>query len=155
MFQKPVPQLLHLADLVVRVAQPIEIGETPAGIRRVIAIQSGEVSGPRLKGRVLAGGADFQLIRPDGVAELHARYVIELEGGKLVYVENSGIRHGPPEAMERLKRGEFVDPASIYFRTVPRFETAALDYLWLMRHVFVGAGARFPDRVELAVFQVI
>lgn len=146
--------LEHVADLVVRVAEPVVIGETPGGIRRVIAIRSGEVRGPRMNGKVLPGGADFQLIRPDGVTELHARYVIELEQGGLVYVENSGIRHGPPEAMERLNRGQHVDPRLIYFRTMPRFETASPDYQWLTRRLFVGVGARFPDRVELSVFEV-
>jgi Protein of unknown function (DUF3237) len=150
----PVPHLLHIADLTIRVAPPIEIGEVPGGVRRVIAIEGGEISGPRLKGKVLPGGADFQIIRAGGLTELHARYVIELDQGELVYVENSGIRHGPAEAMERLRRGEPVDPAAIYFRTVPKFETSAAEYRWMIEHVFVGSGARFPDRVELAVFQL-
>lgn len=147
-------ELAHAADLSVLVGQPIEIGETAAGVRRVIPILGGEVSGPRLQGRVLPGGADYQLIRADGVAELHARYVIEAAGGGRIYVENSGIRHGPAEAMERLRRGEMVDPALIYFRTTTKFETNDEAFSWMARHIFVGAGVRHPDRVQISIYQV-
>lgn len=148
-------ELALLAELTVTVADPIEVGETPAGFRRVIPITGGEVRGPRLRGHVLPGGADEQLLRQDGVAELAARYVIETLEGSLVYVENRGLRHGPPEAMERIRRGEPVDPAVIYFRTTPRFETGDSAYAWLMRYTFVGDAARYPDRVELAFYQVL
>jgi len=143
------PELIHIADLVVRIAPPIEIGS-----RRMIPIAGGEVVGPRLRGKVLPGGADSQIMRPDGVTELQARYVIETEEKHLIYVENTGLRHGPPELMAKLQRGEAVDPALIYFRAVPRFETAAPGYAWLMRSLFICSGARFPDRVELRFFQV-
>jgi len=145
---------VHVADLRILVGAPIEIGQTAMGLRRVIPILGGEALGPRLHGRVLGAGADFQIIRPDGVTELHARYVVETPDGTRLYIENSGLRHGPAEAMERLRRGEPVDPALIYFRTVPRFETAGESHLWLTRHIFVGDGVRHPDRVELAVYQI-
>jgi hypothetical protein len=148
------PGLLHVADLAVRVAQPMEIGRISGNLRRVIPIAGGEVFGPRIRGKVLPGGADYQTMRADGVTELEARYVIEIDGGGLVYVENSGVRYGPPELMEKLRRGELVDPALIYFRTAPRFETAAPGYEWLMQNLFVCAGARYPDRVEMRFFQV-
>ena len=147
-------ELEHVAELTVWVGQPIEIGETAAGERRVIPILEGEVSGPRLQGRVLPAGADYQLIRADGVAELHARYVIETTAGSRIYVENSGLRHGPAEAMERLRRGEPVDPALIYFRTTTKFETHDEAFAWLARHIFVGSGVRHPDRVQIAIYQV-
>jgi hypothetical protein len=147
-------ELEHVADLTVWVGQPIEIGKTAAGERRVIPILEGEVSGPRLQGRVLPAGADYQLIRADGVAELHARYVIETTAGSRIYVENSGLRHGPAEAMERLRRGEPVDPALIYFRTTTKFETHDEAFAWLARHIFVGSGVRHPDRVQIAIYQV-
>jgi Protein of unknown function (DUF3237) len=146
--------LTHIADLTVFVGQPIEIGETATGVRRVIPILGGEVTGPRLQGRVLPAGADYQLIRADGVAELHARYVIEAAGGSRIYVENSGLRHGPAEAMERLRRGEAVDPALIYFRTTTKFETSDESLCWLARHIFVGTGVRHPDRVQISIYQV-
>ncbi len=153
------PGLLHVADLVVRIAAPIEIGRVLSGqnggnLRRMIPIAGGEVLGPRIRGKVLPGGADFQLMRVDGVTDLQARYVIEIEERQLIYVENSGVRYGPPELMEKLRRGETVDSALIYFRTTPRFETAAPGYEWLMRNLFLCSGARFPDRVEMRFFQV-
>jgi hypothetical protein len=149
------PALLPVADLVVRVGEPIEVGRIGGNLRRVIPVAEGVVTGPRLRGKVLAGGADFQLMRADGVTELEARYVIRLDdGGHLIYVENRGVRYGPPELMEKLRRGEVVDPALIYFRTTPRFETAAPGCEWLMRNLFVCSGARYPDRVEMRFFQV-
>jgi len=150
----PTPALVHVADLVVRIAEPIEIGRISGNLRRMIPIVGGEVLGPRIRGKVLPGGADFQIMRADGVTDLHARYVIEIEAGQLIYVENSGVRYGPPELMEKLRRGEVVDPALIYFRTTPRFETAAPGCEWLMRNLFICSGARFPDRVEMRFFQV-
>jgi hypothetical protein len=150
----PTPGLVHVADLVVRVAEPIEIGRISGNLRRMIPIVGGEVLGPRIIGKVLPGGADFQIMRADGVTDLHARYVIEIEAGQLIYVENSGVRYGPPELMEKVRRGEAVDPALIYFRSTPRFETAAPGCEWLMRNLFVCSGARFPDRVEMRFFQV-
>lgn len=148
------PSLVHAFDVQATVAAPIEVGDTAFGARRIVPILSGSVSGPRLSGKLLEGGVDYQLIRADGLAEIHARYIIETDRGARVYVENTGIRHGPPEAMARLRRGEPVDPALIYFRTVPRFETAAAELGWLQRSIFICAGARFPERVELRVFEI-
>jgi len=148
------PGLLHVADLVVRIAEPLDVGRIAGNLRRVIPIAGGEVLGPRIHGKVLPGGADFQIMRADGVTDLHARYVIETGERQLIYVENSGVRYGPPDLMEKLRRGEAVDPALIYFRTTPRFETAAPGYEWLMRNLFLCSGARYPDRVEMRFFQV-
>ncbi len=150
----PPPGLEHVCDLAVRVATPLAIGEIGTGVRRVVDILGGDVTGPRLAGRIRPGGADFQILRPGGLAELHARYVIEATGGGLIYVENTGIRFGPADALARLNRGEAVDPGLIYFRSVPRFETAAPQLRWLMEHIFVASGVRRPDRVELAVYVV-
>ena len=154
MADQPAPALVHVFDLVVEVATPREIGEIGFGRRRVIDILGGTVSGPRLTGRILPGGADYQIIRPGGLTELHARYTLELADGALIYVENTGIRFGAAADLDRIARGEPVDPARIYFRTTPRFESADPAHAWLGQHLFVGAGARRPDRVELAVFQV-
>jgi hypothetical protein len=148
------PALEHVFDVAVEVASPLTIGDTGAGVRRIVDILGGVVSGPRLQGRIRPGGADFQLIRPDGCAELEARYVIEAADGGLIYVENIGIRSGPADALAQLNRGEPVDPTLIYFRTMPRFETAAGPHRWLMQHIFVASGIRRPDRVELQVFRV-
>ena len=145
------PILEHIADLVAWVAPPTVI----SGSRRVIGITGGEVRGPKIRGKVLPGGADFQVIRPDSTTELEARYILQTDSGKLIFVVNTGYRHGPPEAMERLQRGEMVDPTLIYFRCTPRFETDAPEYQWLTKHVFVGTAARHPDRVEIAFYQVL
>ena len=148
------PTLVHTADLHVLIAPPIAIGETPEGLRRVIPIVGGTVKGPRLNGVVLSAGADFQVIRPDGYTTLEARYVLRLDHGALVYVVNTGVRFGPPEVMARVASGEIVDPDDVYFRTTPRFETAAPDYQWLTRPLFLATGARYPDYVQIAVFEI-
>jgi hypothetical protein len=151
-------ELTQIAELNVLVGTPVEVGKTAAGERRMVPILGGEVSGAQLNGRILAGSADYQLIRSDGVTELHARYVIETADGIRIYVENTGIRHGTPEAMERLRRGEPVDPALIYFRTTVTFEVEvsekAAAYAFLTRHIFVCAGVRHPDRVQITVYKV-
>lgn len=149
-----IPSLIHVAGFAVDVGVPVVVGETPHGLRRIIPILGGTVSGPRLRGSILPGGADFQLIDADGYTTLEARYVLRLDDDALVYVVNTGIRSGPPEVMARILRGEVVDPSLVYFRTVPRFETAAPAYRWLTRPLFLASGARHPDRVEITVFEV-
>jgi hypothetical protein len=150
----PTPGLGHVADLTAEVAAPIEVGTSAVGRRRVIPIKGGRIVGPRIEGRVLPGANDYQIIRSDGVLELQARYVVETTDGALIYVENNGLREGPAGLLQRQAAGELVDPAQIYFRTVPRFETADARYQWLMRRLFVCAGARFPDRVEIRFFEL-
>ena len=130
------------------------LGETPLGRRRIIGITGGSFSGRRLSGKVLPGGADWQLIRADGVACLDARYTLECGDGALIYVNNKGLRHGSKEAMERLSRGEEVDPALIYTRTTPWFETSDARYAWLNKIVCVGTGARRAAAVELDFYEV-
>ncbi len=155
MSRLPAPGLEHVADLVVMVGSPLEIGQTGSGLRRVIAITGGTVSGPQLNGRVLSGGADFQLVRPDGVAELDARYTLELDDGRRIYVTNRALRSASPEITQRLIRGEAVDPALVYFRCAPSFEVADESLRWMTRSVFVGTGARRPDRVEMSFFKLL
>jgi len=153
----PVPALELVAELTVEVAAPIEAGQVQGaltrGRRRTIPITGGQVRG-RLNGRVLAGGADFQLILSDMMAVLDARYTLELDDGARVFVQNHALRRGSAQDIARLARGEPVDPAGIYFRCVPTFEVSDPALSWLTESVFVGTGARFPDRVELAVFRV-
>ncbi len=135
--------------------EAVEVGETAWGVRRIIAIRGGEFEGRFVRGRVLAGGADWQLIRSDGIAELDARYTLETESGELIYVRNRGIRHGPEDVMSRLRAGESVDASLYYFRTVPTFETAARACAWLMRSIFVCSGARFSREVRLRFWRVL
>jgi len=143
---------LFKAEITLAPAQ--ELGDAPHGRRRIIPITGGRVSGERLAGRVLPGGADWQLVRADGVAELDARYTIETHDGALVYVANRGLRHGPPEVLRRLAAGEAVDPALYYMRTTPWLETGDPRYAWLNRIVCVASGARRPAAVELEVFEI-
>jgi Protein of unknown function (DUF3237) len=138
----------------ITLAPPQELGETPHGRRRIIPITGGRVSGERLSGRVLPGGADWQVVRADGVAELDARYTIETADGALVYVANRGLRHGPAEAIRKLAAGEPVDPALYYMRTTPWLETGDARYAWLNRIVCVATGARRAAAVELDVFEI-
>ena len=135
-------------------AVPQELGDTPLGRRRIIGITGGRFSGERLSGRVLPGGADWQVIRPDGVADLDARYTLETSDGALIYVRNRGYRHGPAEVLNKLSSGENVDPSLYYMRTTPRFETGDARYAWLNRIVCVATGARRSAAVELEVFEV-
>ncbi|HVL56496.1 MAG TPA: DUF3237 domain-containing protein [Burkholderiaceae bacterium] len=148
------PKLEHVADLEVFVDAPIEVGATDGGLRRLIAITGGTVAGPKLRGRVLPGGADFQIVRPDSVAVLDARYVIELDDGTRAFVSNRALRRATPELTAKLMRGEPVDPALVYFRCVPEFEVPPGRWRWLAESVFVGTGARRPDRVELSIYRM-
>ncbi|MFZ4286804.1 DUF3237 domain-containing protein [Variovorax sp. HJSM1_2] len=148
------PELRHFAHLFVTVGRPQEVGATPHGRRRVIPITGGEVEGLDWRARVLPGGADFQLLVNDSLAELDARYVLETEAGELIYVHNRAVRSGPAEAMARLARGEPVDPAQIYFRCSPSFETASPSLSWIHQRLFVGAGVRHPDKVVMRFFEL-
>ena len=148
------PPLKFFADASVVVAAPQVVGHGPRGLRRVIPILAGEFKGDGWHARVLAGGADFQLIVSDTLTELDARYTLELDGGDLVFVQNRAIRSGPPELMAKIARGEPVDPAAIYFRCSPTFETASKSLRWINERMFVGAGARFPDRVAMRFFEL-
>jgi len=108
-----------------------------------------------LQGRVLAVGADWQILRADGTADLDARYTIQSDDGALIYVVNRGVRHGPPEILARLNRGERVDPASYYFRSAASFETSATEHAWLTRAIVVGAGERYPDKVIIRFWELL
>ena len=146
--------LQPLCKVEITLAAPQELGDTPHGRRRIIGITGGRCSGERLSGRVLPGGADWQVIRTDGVADLDARYTLETADGALIYVRNRGYRHGPGEVIQRLARGENVDPSLYYMRTTPSFETGDARYAWLNRIVCVATGARRAAAVELEVFEV-
>jgi hypothetical protein len=148
------PRPDFVAEASVTVGPPVLVGAGPLGERRVIPITGGRVAGPRLSGEVLPGGADFQLIRSDGVAEIEARYTLRLSDGALVYVVNRGLRHASPEDMARLLRGEPVPPERVYFRTAPAFETAAPQHAWLMRSLFLGMGERRPAEVVIRIYEL-
>jgi len=153
--QSPAPPRLTFAfEARVSVGPPTEIGEVPHGRRRIVPILGGTFEGPLVKGKVLSGGADWQIIQPDGFSELDTRYTLETDTGEIIYVQNRGVRHAPPDVMKRLNAGETVDPALIYFRTVPTFETSSPDLQWLARSVFIGIGQRYPNDVRVQFWKV-
>lgn len=149
------PELRHVCDIEVSVGPIRDLGPTPHGRRRIIPILAGTVRGPLLNGEVVPGGADWQYVRGDGVVELEARYSIQADDGAEIAVTNRGLRRAPPEIMERLSRGETVDPALVYFRTVPVFDAPEGSYAWLNQSVFVATAARFPNAVQIRVFEVM
>ena len=148
------PAIPQEATLVPFTDLPETVTLEPTPERRIIDITGGEVSGPKLSGRILPGGADWQIIRADGVAVLEARYTIEADGGALVYVQNFGYRHGPADVLAQLFQGEDVDPARYYFRGAPVFETSAPALDWLNRTIAVCTGVRTPERVILDFYAV-
>ena len=148
------PYLEKLCRATVELAAPLEVGATGLGERRVIPIVGGHFAGERLSGEVLPGGADWQLVRGDGAAMLDARYTLRTTDGALIYVSNRGLRQGPPEALARLRRGEAVDPAAYYFRTVPTLETGVAAYGWLNDLIAVCSGVRAASAVILDFYAV-
>ena len=150
----PAPGLTFAFELHATVAAPLEVGQIPGGRRRIVAITGGTFEGPGIKGKVVPGGADWQMIRADGFSELDTRYTLETDKGQIIYVQNAGMRHAAPAVMERLLKGETVDPKLVYFRTVPTFETAAPELQWLTRAVFIGTGERYPTEVVVRFWRV-
>ncbi|UPO76144.1 DUF3237 domain-containing protein [Arthrobacter sp. Helios] len=146
------PSLTFLATISVQVGEPIEIGRTSAGVRRIIPILGGKVEGPGLRGTVLPAGADFQLLRTATLTELEAKYAIETDDGERLYVNNFGLRSGSEADIAALLRGEPVDPERIYFRCTPRIEAPEGGaWAWLSSRILIGTGIRLPDEVRLEI----
>jgi hypothetical protein len=152
---EPVLQTRYVFTITAHIGSVTSAGDIGTGVRRIIPITGGEVKGQDVNGKVCAFGADFQIIRPNELIELEAKYAFATDDGAVIYVENRGIRFGPVELLQKLKRGEPVDPKLIYFRTVPKFETGSEKYRWLMESIFVGSAARHADRVVVDVHQVL
>ena len=150
----PLPSLSFAMTVRVQVGAPLEFGDVPRGRRRMIPILGGTFEGPEIRGTVLPGGADWQIVRADGLAELDTRYALQTNRGSLVYIQNAGIRHAPPDVTARLLAGESVDSSQVYFKTVPTFETSAPELQWLTRAIFIGTGERYPNDVVVHVWQV-
>jgi hypothetical protein len=148
------PSLSFLARILVDVGEPVDVGRTPEGHRRIVPILGGTVSGPGVRGQVLPGGADFQILRSPVATDLDARYALELEDGSRIYVHNTAVRHGKPEDIEKLNQGDPVDPSKIYFRCTPRLTTESSTWSWMNHTLFLGTGERLPDQVGLTLFRV-
>jgi hypothetical protein len=151
----PVLETRYVFTITVEIGDVTTAGETGHGVRRIIPITGGRVEGEGINGKVCPFGADFQVIRPNELIELEAKYAFETDDGAVIYIENKGLRFGPVDLLQKLKRGEPVDPKLIYFRTVPKFETGHEKYRWLMENLFIGSAARHADRVVIDVHQVL
>jgi hypothetical protein len=148
------PGLLPMTRIVCNVDALVNLGPTPRGERRYVALRGGSVTGPELNGRVVDGGVDWQLHRADGVLEIEAHYVLCLDDGALVEVASSGLRHGPAEVMARLARGEQVPGDAYFFRTLIRFTTSAPSWLHLNATMAIARGTREAQRVVLDVHRL-
>lgn len=148
------PPLEFVCRLVVQLDPILEMGPGRAGQRRIIPIIGGIVTGPRLNGRILNLGADWQTIFAGGTAELNTRYAMETDDGALVEIINYGYRHGPKEVIEALARGEDVNPDSYYMRTQARLETGDPRYDWLNKALFIGTGKREKSSVAVDLFEI-
>ncbi|MEJ2109991.1 MAG: DUF3237 domain-containing protein [Acidobacteriota bacterium] len=148
------PRLEFVFEVIATLEKPIIFGQTGTGERRIIGVTGGTVKGPALNGTVLPGGADWQIVRDDGVSEIHARYSIQADDGALIYIDAPGIREAAPEVIERINAGEIVDPSEYYFRTTPRLETSSPKYAWMGRKLFVCKGIRHPNGVVIRYYRV-
>jgi hypothetical protein len=148
------PRLSLAFELQAQIGPAVEFGQTGGGLRRMVPILGGRVSG-RLEAEVVPGGADWQTIRPGGVTDLWARYALRASDGAAIVVTNSGVRRAPAEVSARLAAGQRVDPAEYYFRSSPAFETGAEAHRWLTEAMFIGVGERWPDHVRLKVYEIL
>jgi hypothetical protein len=149
------PQFEVLMTIAADVGELQTMGGGPLGERRVVAITGGTFEGPGLKGEVVPGGADWQIVRADGVLDIDARYALRASGGALVRVVSQGYRHGPPEVLAALGRGEDVPAERYFFRTVMRFETGDAGLLWLNRTIAVATAQRRARQVLLDAYRLL
>lgn len=149
-----IPLLRRFCTLEVDVGPMRPIGTGPFGLRRMVPILGGAVTGPDISGKILAGGADWQTVGAEGVSEFRAQYVFETATGALVEVIDAGFRHGPAEVMKRLAAGENVPPADYYMRSTTRMITGDPALGWINRTLFVSTGARRASSVQIDVFAV-
>jgi hypothetical protein len=153
--EMPTPSLRLVYRLDAALDAPLDLGQTPSGHRRIVAFTGGRFDGPELSGELLPdGGADWQIVRPDGGAVADIRYTLRTHDGALLLVTSTGVRHGPPEVLARLARGEEVAPGDYTFRTQASIETSDPDLAWLNDGVFIAVGARRPNGVAYDVYLV-
>lgn len=145
----------YLFTLKAAVTQLHDVGPVPAGTRHIDLIGAGTFEGPRLKGELLPGGMDMKTLRADGSMVPNVRLVLRTDDGALIFMHYTGVRHGTPEVMARIARGDAVSPTEYYLRNAPFFETSAPKYDWLNRIVAVGVGRRMPAHAEYDVFEIL
>ncbi len=147
-------QLEHACDFTVELSPPHELGGCATGVRRIIPIIGGSVTGPLISGRILDVGADWQTVTANGVAELDARYGIETHDGAMIEVISRGIRHASPEVAVRIAAGEEVPASEYYMRTAIRLDSGHPDYAWVSRSLFLARGGKVGSTVRLSVYRV-
>jgi muconolactone delta-isomerase len=153
--QHPEPRLTPVFRLEAALGQPLDLGDTDHGHRRIVPLTGGTFTGPELGGKLLPGAsADWQTIMPDGTTLVDVRYTLQTDGGELLYVQSRGVRHGSAEVLARLARGEEVNPSEYTFRTATQIETAAAELDWLNKGVFVAVGGRQSGGVTYATYLV-
>ena len=151
----PDPSLTRVFRLEATVGEPLDLGDLAQGRRRIVPLTGGTFTGPELNGKLLPGAsADWQVVLPDRTAVGDVRYTLQTDGGDLLYVQSRGVRHGSPEVLARLARGEDVDASEYTFRTSTQIETAAPALDWLNKGVLISVGARQPDRVIYETYLV-
>jgi hypothetical protein len=153
--QLPDPLLTPVYRLEATVGQPLDIGQTAQGLRRIVPLTGGTFAGPELNGKLIPGtSADWQTLLPDGTALGDIRYTLQTERGDLLYVRSRGVRHGSAAVLARLARGENVDASDYTFRTSTQIETAVPDLDWLNKGIFIGVGGRQPGAVVYETYLV-
>jgi hypothetical protein len=154
-FQLPDPRLTPVYRLEATLGEPVELGDASQGHRRIVPLTGGTFTGPAINGTLLAGAsADWQRMMPDGTALGDIRYTLKTDGGDVLYVQSRSVRHGSPEVLARLRRGEDVDASEYTFRTSTQIETAATELDWLNKGVFVSVGGRQAGAVVYETYLV-
>jgi len=148
MSRLPQPRLTHVYRLEAGLGEPLDMGDVSQGHRRIVPQTGGTFTGPELNGELLPGvSADWQTVLPDGTAIGDIRYTLRTDDGALLYVQSRSVRHGSPEVLARLARGEDVDPSEYTFRAATQIETASRELDWLNKGVLISVGARRPGGV--------
>ncbi len=151
----PEPRLTLVYRLEAALGQPLDLGETARGRRRIVPQTSGTFTGPEISGKLVPGtSADWQVLLADGTALADLRYTLQTDDGSLLYVRSQGVRHGSPEVLARLAAGEDVDASEYTFRTSTQIETAVPELDWLNKGVFISVGGRQPAGVIYETYLV-
>jgi hypothetical protein len=151
----PEPRLSLIYRLEATLGQPLELGDTAQGRRRIVPLTGGTFFGPELNGTLVPGGsADWQTVLPEGTALGDVRYTLRTDRDDLLYIQSRGVRHGSPEVLARLAHGEDVDASEYTFRTSSQIESGARDLAWVNRGVFIGVGGRQADGVIYETYLV-
>ena len=154
-FELPDPRLTPVYRLEATVGEPLDLGDTAHGRRRIVPLTGGTFAGPAISGKLLPGAsADWQTVLADGTALGDIRYTLQTDGGAVLSVQARGVRHGSAEVLAGLARGEAVDPSEYTFRTSTQIETAAAELDWLNKGVFVSVGGRQAGGVVYETYLV-